>query len=60
MLCVVPPTGPMFSADRWGISKDGHKLKPPMFDDVAVYYKTWTDADMNALIAWIRTIPPIE
>jgi len=43
-----------------GISKDGRKLKPPMLDYVAVYYKTWTDADMNALIAWIRTILPIE
>jgi mono/diheme cytochrome c family protein len=42
-----------------GVSKDGHKLKPPMIDYVA-YYKTWTSEDMDALIAWIRTIPPIE
>jgi mono/diheme cytochrome c family protein len=42
-----------------GMSKDGHKLKPPMIDYVA-YYKTWTSEDMDALIAWIRTIPPIE
>ncbi len=42
-----------------GISKDGRKLKPPMIDYVA-YYKTWKDDDIDALIAWIRTIPPIE
>ena len=42
-----------------GISKDGRKLKPPMIDYVA-YYKTWANEDMDALIAWIRTIPPIE
>jgi hypothetical protein len=24
------------------------------------YYKTWGPEDMDALIAWIRTIPPIE
>jgi hypothetical protein len=24
------------------------------------YYKTWAAEDMDALIAWIRTIPPIE
>jgi mono/diheme cytochrome c family protein len=42
-----------------GVSKDGRKLKPPMIDYVA-YYKTWKSEDMDALIAWIRTIPPIE
>lgn len=42
-----------------GVSRDGRKLKPPMLDYVG-YYKTWTDADITALIAWMRTIPPIE
>jgi mono/diheme cytochrome c family protein len=42
-----------------GISKDGRKLKPPMIDYVA-YYKTWKPEDLDALIAWIRTIPAIE
>jgi mono/diheme cytochrome c family protein len=42
-----------------GISRDGRKLKPPMVDYVA-YYKTWKPDDLDALIAWIRTIPPIE
>jgi mono/diheme cytochrome c family protein len=42
-----------------GVSKDGRKLKPPMIDYVA-YYNTWKADDMDALIAWIRTIPPVE
>ena len=42
-----------------GVSRDGRRLKPPMIDYVA-YYKTWANEDMDALIAWIRTIPPIE
>ena len=42
-----------------GVSKDGRRLKPPMIDYVA-YYKTWKSEDLDALIAWIRTIPPIE
>ena len=42
-----------------GVSRDGRKLKPPMLDYVA-YYKTWSEADLTALIAWMRTIPPVE
>ena len=42
-----------------GTSKDGRRLKPPMIDYVA-YYKTWKDSEIDALTAWIRTIPPIE
>ena len=42
-----------------GVSRDGRRLKPPMIDYVA-YYKTWAPEDMDGLIAWIRTIPPIE
>ena len=42
-----------------GIARDGRKLKPPMIDYVA-YYKTWKDSEIDALTAWIRTIPPIE
>jgi mono/diheme cytochrome c family protein len=42
-----------------GVSRDGRKLKPPMLDYIA-YYKTWSDADMTALIAWMRTVPPVE
>jgi mono/diheme cytochrome c family protein len=40
-----------------GIDKDGNKLKPPMGYP---YYAHMTDADLNAVIAWVRTLPPIE
>lgn len=42
-----------------GTSKDGRRLKPPMIDYVA-YYKNWTSGEIDALIGWVRTIPPIE
>lgn len=41
-----------------GVSRDGRKLKPPMIDHVG-YYKKWTEQDINALVAWVRTIPPL-
>ncbi|MBS0535695.1 MAG: c-type cytochrome [Proteobacteria bacterium] len=42
-----------------GVTPDGRKLRPPMSDQVA-YYRTWKAADLDALIAWVRTIPPID
>ena len=42
-----------------GVSKDGRHLKPPMVDYVA-YYKNWSSDEIDHLIAWIRTIPPID
>ena len=24
------------------------------------YYKTWKDSEIDALVAWMRTIPPVE
>lgn len=42
-----------------GVTPDGRKLKPPMIDHVA-YYRTWKPADLDALIAWVRTIPPLD
>jgi mono/diheme cytochrome c family protein len=42
-----------------GTSKDGRRLKAPMIDYVA-YYKTWKDSEIDALIGWLRTIPPVE
>lgn len=42
-----------------GVTPDGRKLRPPMIDHVA-YYRTWKAADLDALIAWVRTIPPLE
>jgi len=38
-----------------GIGKDGRKLKPPM--DYAAYARM-TDQDLDALVAWVRTLPP--
>jgi mono/diheme cytochrome c family protein len=37
-----------------GIDKDGKKLNPPMGFQ---YYAHMTDADLNAVIAWVRTLP---
>jgi hypothetical protein len=42
-----------------GVSRDGRKLNPPMVD-FAQYYKTMTDDDINAMIASMRSLPPIE
>jgi mono/diheme cytochrome c family protein len=38
-----------------GIDKDGHKLKPPMGFR---YLAHLTDADLDDLVAWLRTVPP--
>ncbi len=32
----------------------------PRVVDFAQYYKTMTYADLNALIVWMRNLPPIE
>ncbi len=41
-----------------GVSRDGRAFKPPMARQD--YFSKMTDADLDALVAWIRTIPPIE
>jgi mono/diheme cytochrome c family protein len=41
-----------------GVSRDGRPIKPPM--DRQDFFSRMTDADLDALVAWIRTIPPIE
>jgi mono/diheme cytochrome c family protein len=40
-----------------GISKDGSKLKPPMGFP---YYAHMTAADLDAIVAWLRTVPAKE
>jgi mono/diheme cytochrome c family protein len=40
-----------------GIDKDGNKLKGPMGYQ---YLAHLTDADLDAVIAWVRTLPPKE
>lgn len=40
-----------------GLHKDGTKLKPPMG---FAYYAQLTPQDLSALVAWLRTLPPVE
>ena len=42
-------------AIRQGVGKDGHRLLPPMGFG---YYAKVSAADMSALIAYLRTLPP--
>jgi mono/diheme cytochrome c family protein len=41
-----------------GIGRDGRALKVPMARQR--YFSKMTEQDLNAIIAWVRTIPPIE
>jgi len=43
-------------AIREGVSRDGSRLKPPMGYG---FYKTINDADMKALIAYLRSLQPL-
>ena len=38
-----------------GISRDGSRLKPPMG---FAWYATMTDGDLDAIVAYLRTVPP--
>ena len=40
-----------------GIARDGSKLKPPMGYP---YYARMTPDDLDAIVAWVRTVPPKE
>jgi mono/diheme cytochrome c family protein len=40
-----------------GISRDGRVLKPPM---AVAWYANMTDGDLDALVAWLRTVPPLN
>jgi mono/diheme cytochrome c family protein len=40
-----------------GISRDGSRLKPPMG---FAWYARMTDADLDAIVAYLRTVPPLE
>lgn len=44
---------------RTGVSRDGRKLNEPMVE-FAENYRLMTDADLDAIIAWMRSLPPIE
>jgi len=41
-----------------GIGRDGRTFKPPMARHV--YFSKLTEADLTALVAWVRTLPPLE
>jgi len=40
-----------------GVSRDGSKLKPPMG---YAFYAKMTPDDLDAIVAWLRTVPPVE
>jgi len=40
-----------------GISRDGRKLRPPMGFE---YYSRMTEADLDAIVAYLRTVPPLQ
>jgi len=40
-----------------GIARDGHALMPPMAFD---YYAGIRDADLKAIIAYLRTVPALD
>lgn len=40
-----------------GIARDGHQLQPPMG---FYWYSGLKEADLDAIVAWLRTLPPIE
>jgi len=40
-----------------GVSRDGSRLKPPMGFE---FYKNMTNDDLDALVAYLRTVPPKE
>jgi mono/diheme cytochrome c family protein len=40
-----------------GVDKDGNKLKPPMGFH---YYANLTPTDLDAIVAWVRTVPALD
>jgi mono/diheme cytochrome c family protein len=40
-----------------GISRDGRRLQPPMGFG---YYARMTEADLNSIVAYLRTVPPAD
>lgn len=41
-----------------GVSRDGRSFKPPMARHV--FYSRMTPDDLDALVAYLRTLPPLE
>jgi mono/diheme cytochrome c family protein len=40
-----------------GIGRDGRQLQPPM---PYLWYARMNDADLSAIVAWLRTLPPLQ
>jgi hypothetical protein len=43
-----------------GVSRDGRPLKPTMANLSKVHFSKMTPHDLEALVAWLKTIPPRE
>jgi mono/diheme cytochrome c family protein len=41
-----------------GLSRDGRAFKPPMARQM--FFSKMTETDLSALVAWLRTLPPLE
>lgn len=41
-----------------GVARDGRPFKQPMAR--SVYFGKMTDDDLDAIVAWVRTLPPLE
>ena len=41
-----------------GVSRDGRQFKLPMARQV--YFSKMTEPDLDAIVAWLRTLPPLE
>jgi mono/diheme cytochrome c family protein len=41
-----------------GVGRDGRTFKPPMARHI--YFSKMTDDDVDALVIWLRTLPPLE
>jgi len=43
-----------------GVARDGALLKPPMSTLSKAHFSKMSPEDLDALVAWVRTIPPKE
>lgn len=44
---------------RTATTQKGHPMAPPM-NLLAIYYRNLTDQDLDALVAWLRSLPPVD
>jgi hypothetical protein len=54
----VRPQRASCAADALWLLQDGHVLKLPKARQR--FFSKMTEQDLNAIVAWVRTIPPIE